>query len=247
MEIDVILSPSCHSGEQAAGRVAVVIDVLRATSTIVTALGNQALGIIPVLDPGEASGLKRETRYEDCLLGGERRGYKIPGFDLGNSPGEYGPSRVAGKRIILSTTNGTKAIRWAAGARVVLAASFLNIRETVRFLHQTCRDLLLVCSGSHGDLSLEDLTCAGMITDLLTEGLVHPCATIRLSDKARIARYTYLKAQETGLEDFIAGTEHGRYLERIGMGEDLRSCSAVDRYPVLAQLVGNEIRDVELV
>lgn len=246
MQIDVILSPSGLSGEQAAGRVAVVIDVLRATSTIVTALGNKALGIIPVLEPGEASELKRETRYEDCLMAGERRGYRIPGFDLGNSPGEYGPSRVAGKRIILCTTNGTRALRRASEARIVLTASFLNIGRTVRFLYQTCRDLLLVCSGSRGELSLEDLTCAGMIADLLAEGSGRSGAATLLSDTARVARYTYLKARETGLENFIAGTEHGQYLARIGMREDLRSCSAVDRYPVLAQLVGNEIRSVEL-
>lgn len=246
LKIDIILSPSNHSEERAAGRVTVVIDALRATSTIVTALGNQALGIIPVMNPGEASELKREPRYEACLIGGEQRGFMIPGFDLGNSPGDYGPARVAGKRIILSTTNGTKAIRWASEARLVLVASFLNIGRTVKFLYQTCRDVLLVCSGSQGELSLEDLTCAGMIADRLAEGSAHTGVNPVLSDTARVARYTYLKAGETGLEDFVAGTEHGQYLSRIGMGADIKSCCAVDRYPILAQLVGNEIRSVEL-
>jgi 2-phosphosulfolactate phosphatase len=234
LKVDVVVVPSNNSNVNLAGKKVVVIDVLRATSTIVTALGNKALEVIPVIEPVEVADLQRIIGPRECLTGGERKGLKIEGFDLGNSPAEYTEERVQGKKLILCTTNGTKAIKWAQGASEVYIGSFLNIQAIIEQLRGSGQDLILICSGRDQNVSLEDLACAGMMTQLLQDE-----ANI-LTDAAKLALYVWEKASPN-LEDFVKQTQHGRYLKEIEMEEDIGRCLELNKYPLLPKYCNGRI------
>ncbi|HBE81027.1 MAG TPA: 2-phosphosulfolactate phosphatase, partial [Firmicutes bacterium] len=165
VRVDVLPVPD--SNVNLVDKKVVVIDVLRATSTIVTALGNKASEIIPAIEPAEVVDLVRVIGSKECLTGGERKGLKIEGFDLGNSPAEYTEERISGKRLILCTTNGTKAIKSAQGAAEVWIGSFLNIGAVTDRLQDSTRDIVLICSGRDHSLCLEDMACAGAMIQFL--------------------------------------------------------------------------------
>ncbi len=234
MQIEVLAYPPA-SGGNFTDKTVIVIDVLRATSTIVTALGNQALEIIPVVEPSEVAELVRNIGPRECLTGGERKGLKIEGFDLGNSPTEYHEEKVRGKKIILCTTNGTKAIKWAQGAAEVLIGSFLNLQLVVEHIQDKNQDLIIVCSGRDQGVCLEDLVCAGMIIKQLDLNNLSD-----LSDSAKIAYFVYEKAGKK-LEQFIKQTQHGRYLTEIGMESDIKECLNLNKYPILPKYIKGKI------
>jgi len=170
--IEVLFTPAefrALHGRDLRGTACVVFDVLRATSTIATALANGAAGIVPVSEVSEA--LVWRKRQLGVLLAGERGGVRIRGahagggdFDLGNSPREFTREAVLGKTIVTTTTNGTRALRSCAGAKTILACSFLNLAATAAFLRRLdAEHLLLVCSGTGEDEALEDTLCAGAL------------------------------------------------------------------------------------
>ncbi|HEX3045033.1 MAG TPA: 2-phosphosulfolactate phosphatase [Bacillota bacterium] len=239
MRIDVALTPQLINRSQTqTGQTVVVLDILRATSTIVTALGNQARKVIPVVEPAQVVEIKNSRPDETIIAGGERSGFKIEGFDLGNSPAEYSPEKVAGKDVILCTTNGTKAINLAKGAREIFIGSFLNMGVLVKYLQNNALDILIVCSGRDGNISLEDLAGAGMIV----QALESTSSERFLTDPAKIARYTYEQARATGLEEFVGQTEHGKYLREIGLGADILRCAVLNKYPILPRFENGEIK-----
>ena len=148
-EFTVDLLPHGDPAERHDG-VAVVIDVLRATTTIVTALAHGAHVIIPCTEVTQARKIARQHKSEHVLLGGERGGEKIEGFDLDNSPGNYTPEMVAGKTIVFTTSHGTQAIARASGAAQVIIASLLNLSAVAQRLAASPRNVHLVCSGTDG-------------------------------------------------------------------------------------------------
>ena len=151
----------------------VVFDVFRATSSMVTALANGAEAIIPVGEISEALAIKQKT--PDLLLAGERDGVRIRAaltggidFDLGNSPREFTKEKIAGKTIVMTTTNGTRALRSCAHAKTVLIGSFLNLQATADFILRAApENLLLICSGTHEQTAYEDALGVGALCDLL--------------------------------------------------------------------------------
>ncbi|MBX3745240.1 MAG: 2-phosphosulfolactate phosphatase [Verrucomicrobiae bacterium] len=176
MRMDVYFTPAefgTLSGEGQPGTVCVVFDVLRATSTAITALDNGASGVVPVVTIEEA--LEARRRDGDCLLAGERDGWRIgpewtggTGFDLGNSPREFTRERVAGRRIVLTTTNGTRALRACAGAERVLAGAFLNLGAVAGAIRGSgMARVLAVCSGTGERVAYEDVLVAGALCGLL--------------------------------------------------------------------------------
>jgi 2-phosphosulfolactate phosphatase len=201
-------------------------------------LGNQARKVIPVIEPAQALEITKSSRLGETLAGGEREGLKIEGFDLGNSPAEYSPEKVAGKDVVLCTTNGTKAINLAKGAREIFIGSFLNMGVLVKYLQNNTLDILIVCSGRDGNISLEDLAGAGMIV----QALESTSPQRFLTDPAKIARYTYEQARTTGLEEFVGQTEHGQYLRDIGLGADILRCAVLNKYPILPRFENGEIK-----
>jgi 2-phosphosulfolactate phosphatase len=176
MKIDAILSPAelpALARRDLRDATCVVFDVLRATSTFVTALHNGAKTIVPVSEIAEALALRQ--KQPDILLGGERDGVRIRAaqtggidFDLGNSPREYTPEKVRGKTIVSTTTNGTRALRACTGAQTVLAASFLNLTATAQFIRQLQPvEIVLVCAGTRENVATEDVLAAGALGEML--------------------------------------------------------------------------------
>lgn len=211
--------------------VCVVIDVLRACTTIAHALAAGAQGVIPVETVEEAMRLAATLDKDSTLLCGERDSVRIEGFDLGNSPLEYTPAVVGGKTLVFSSTNGARALVAVAGAKECLAASFLTLRAAARRA-AAGEDVTIVCAGSGAFFSLEDFVCAGMLIDqiasLRTSG-------IRLDDGARAAVET---ARDLG-RDLLATvqeTDHGRDLARLGFGADIALACEVDRFPFVPAL-----------
>ncbi len=215
-QIDVYFSAQTCQDEQLRDKTVVVVDVLRATSTIVTAIANGAKGVIPVGDMGEASKISQNIDSEDHLLCGEKDGVKIQGYDLGNSPLEYTRELVSGKTLIFNTTNGTKAIKKSLGAKELLIAAFLNIDmvvETLRFLDN---EIVIVCSGWKGRLCMEDLMLAGNIIYNLSDGQMHP----ETPDGAKVAFSIYEKFGND-LESVIFNSNHAVRLKEIAGTEDV--------------------------
>lgn len=221
------------------GRTAVVIDVIRATSTIVAALAGGARAIYPTVSTEGAIELANSLGREDTLLCGERKGLKVEGFDLGNSPGEYTPERVEGKRLVMSTTNGTRAFLAAEGAERVLAASFLNLGAVARSLQETdAGALVLVCAGKESRFSLDDALCAGYLLRELVAA--RGGSGLELDDASRAA--LALAGSFDVDAELLEGTAAGAALVEVGLAEDLETCARRDRHDLVPFMNDRVIR-----
>lgn len=224
------------SAEELAGRIAVVIDVLRATTTICTALANGADTVVPVLTPEEAMQVAADNPERRFLLGGERKSMLIPGFHLGNSPLEYPSSRVKGRPILFTTTNGTRAIRRAAGADQVYIASLLNAPAVARELERLERNVAICCAGTHDQFSLEDTACAGAILDLLSG----PGSALEINDMGQVAREIF-RRYDGRLADLLHLSEHGQNLLKLGLQEDLLFCAQLGTTTLLPRFIEGQV------
>jgi 2-phosphosulfolactate phosphatase len=216
-------------GRAALGGVsAVVIDVVRASTTIVTALANGARAVLPVASPAEAA--DRAGGWPDgvALLGGERGGAPPPGFECGNSPAEYTADRVSGRTVVFTTTNGTRALLAVTGAKRVAVAGFVNAAAVVRWLLGEPGDTLLVCAGESGRFCLEDATCAGLLIERLREA--RPGASV--SDAARAAAILY-RHYAADLGWMLDEAAWAQLLVGQGRGGDLPLCAALDIFDVV--------------
>ena len=212
-----------------APRRVVVIDAVRASSTIAHAIAAGAKRVIPVAAVEEARALRKQLEGERPLLGGERGGLKIDGFDLGNSPESYTPQAVGGRTVIMTTTNGTRAMR--AGERVggVVVGAFVNLPAVVARLLDWGDDVLLAPVGREEALVLDDTVCAGMYADALLG------AGADLSPAAEDLRRAYLPYAGR-LLGALTESASGRALIAVGLGSDLRYCAQVgvlDSVPLL--------------
>lgn len=214
-----------------------VIDVLRASTTICQALINGAKEIIPVTTVEAAMKIVGNLFGDVTLLGGERGGRKIEGFNLGNSPLEYTDERVRGRTIIFSSTNGSQALVKSRYAREMVVCGFVNISAVASFLANPERDITIVCAGCDGGFSMEDAVCAGMLLHMLAER--NEAVTYGDAGSAALALF---KAFGKNVHKMINNSDHGTYLKEIGLGDDLKVCGEVDAIPVLPQLAGNVIR-----
>ncbi|KUO66715.1 MAG: 2-phosphosulfolactate phosphatase [Gracilibacter sp. BRH_c7a] len=221
MLIDVLPSAGSPWMPALKNKVAVVIDVFRATSTMVTAFSNGCRAIIPVLTTEEA--LERRTNEPGYLLGGERRALPIEGFDVGNSPYDYVTEKVGGKTIIMTTTNGTRAIHAVAEARQVWIASFLNAGSVVDAINQYIRKnseidgIVIICAGSEDRFDIPDTLCAGMLVDMLGKDM-------ESNDLGRAAQMLYNISKDR-LHETLSMSEHGRLLQSIGYEKDVSYCA----------------------
>jgi 2-phosphosulfolactate phosphatase len=234
MNVQVQLEPVLSLPEVLTGRVVVVFDILRATSVIVHALAEGASEIIPVITVEEAFQMAKTFPPGSTLLGGERESRRIDGFDLGNSPREYRAQRVSGKRVILTTTNGTRAFHSVSAAKRVMVGSFFNMGALAEECRPLENNLLLYPSGDRGGFSLEDTVCAGMLIDRIMD---RGERSIELTDAARAAWILYERFK-TNLEEALSLSNHGRDLIELGLKEDLAYCAKTDRFhsvPVFRQ------------
>lgn len=204
----------------------VVFDVLRATSTMAAALNNGAQALVPVASIAEALAIRAQSA--GVLLAGEREGIRIPAeltggveFDLGNSPREFRREIIAGKRIVMTTTNGTRALRAVAHAGKVLVASFLNLQATAdRLIKETPSQLILVCAGTNEEPAYEDALCAGALCDLLWAKWCEQGG----SDSALIARKLFC-LERNDLLTAVSQSRNGRRLLSLpDLSEDVPYC-----------------------
>jgi len=218
--------------------VCVVFDVLRATSSMITALANGAKAIIPVEEISEAVALRRQN--SQLLLAGERHGVRIPAalsggidFDLGNSPREFTTEKVRGRTIAMTTTNGTRALRACAGARQILVCAFLNLHATAGILiRQKPRRLILVCSGTFDQAAYEDILAAGALCDLVWSKYRNGA----VSDLAVAARRLF-RLERDDLRKALGESRNGkRLLSRPELKEDVAFCARVSRVPLVVEL-----------
>jgi 2-phosphosulfolactate phosphatase len=220
-------------------RTVVAIDVLRASTTITTALHNGAREVIPVATVEAAVKIGGNLAGDVILLAGERNARMIQGFHLGNSPLEYTPEKVRGKTIVFSSTNGAQVLAKGRLARELLVCSFVNISSVIGHLRAQPRDFTIVCAGTNGSFSLEDSVCAGMVVHgLAGEG---DAAGLVLSDGA-LASMALHKTYGRNILKMLKLGEHGRLLEELGFGEDLAFCARTDTVPVLPAMEGNVLK-----
>lgn len=225
---------------------AVIIDILRASSTIATALLNGASCVIPCGSADEARQIHQASPIDSVLLGGERGGVLIAGFDCGNSPTEYPTSRVSGKTIAFTTTNGTKALLKSAAAETILIGAFVNRQAVVDRLYADQRAVHLVCAGTDGEITGEDVLFAGAVVETL---LALQQDRWGLNDSARIARAFWQQCVgggtremlSAGIESAMRQTHGGLNLIDLGYDNDIKLCSAVDSIGVVPVLHGNEL------
>lgn len=232
-EIDVFMSTASFREEDVRDKTVVVIDVMRACSTMVTALDNGAKNIIPVEDMDEANRISQNLDDSQYLLCGEKDGVKIEGYHLGNSPLEYTREVVEEKTIILNSTNGTKAVKKASVAGELIVGSFLNLTEVVEALKTAEHNIALICAGWHGRLSLEDTIYAGNIIYDLYDGRLPDSA----SDSASIAFELYKKFGDD-IETTFKQSDHAQRLKGIISLDDIEHCcrkDSTDALPVLRE------------
>ena len=208
----------------------VVIDVLRATTTIVEALANGAVGVYPTSSAADAAQLAASLGREDTLLCGERKGVKVDGFDLGNSPAEFTAEVVDGKKLVMSTTNGTRAFSSASEARRVLVCAFTNLGAVAAAVSAD-ETLVVLCAGQGDRFSIDDALCAGHLVRRVVETGTN---TFELNDAARAARALAeeLNPDRAFLEDISAG----RALAEIGLAGDFEICGEVDRQDIVPMM-----------
>jgi 2-phosphosulfolactate phosphatase len=213
----------------------VVIDVLRATTTIIHALAAGATEVIPCLEVDEARQIAARLG-RDAVLGGERGGVRIAGFELGNSPDEYCARTVGGKTVVFTTTNGTRAMRLCGRARNVLIGGFVNLAAVCRRLAGQ-PILHIICAGTNNEITREDVLLAGAV--------VHELTTTRpadfLNDQAEIAADAWCGAaariaEGTSLDDLLRASRGGRNLVEVGHVDDIGLAAAVDRFDVVPRL-----------
>ncbi|MFV0346278.1 MAG: 2-phosphosulfolactate phosphatase [Bacteroidales bacterium] len=216
MTVDIIFAAESVRAEAVSGKTAVVIDVLRASSVICSALANGAKNVYPVLSPEEAFMLRNSMNTKEVLLLGERNALPIDGFDFGNSPILFSKEAVKGKTLIMTTSNGTRAIRNAQSADYLYVASFLNCDAILNTLEKH-NDIVVVCSGTNNEFALEDSLCAGLIACELGR------REFRLSDAA-IAMASLYSSHKDGLQDFASRGKHYQRLLKLGLHEDLDYC-----------------------
>ena len=219
------------------GKTTVVIDVLRATTTIINALNNGAKEIIPVASVEFAVKVSGGMFGGLTLLGGERNTKKIEGFALGNSPQEYTPEIVNGKSIILYTTNGTKALVKAKFSKYLFAASFSNLSTVAEHLFSLNQDVELLCAGRNNSFSLEDSICAGK---MLTE-IIKFKEDLELTDTAK-ACVVLSKSFGRNLFKTLRDTEHGKLLIENGFEDDIKFCSKINNANSIPSFNGNVIK-----
>lgn len=223
--IDVCLSPELIHLYDVSNKIVVVVDILRATSCIVTAFAHGVDSITPVADADECQNMKRQG----FIISGERNGQKIPGFDKGNSPFEYMDEAIKGLKIAFTTTNGTRAIEKSKGAKQILIGSFLNLSAITRYLLMSDHHILIVCAGWKGKINLEDSLFAGALVDKLRKHIEPDC------DAPLVAQELYLTAKKDLLK-FLSTSSHVKRLNKLNIYKDIEFCLTLDQYPIIPVL-----------
>lgn len=229
--IDVCLSPELMHLYSVASKSIVVVDILRATSSMTTAFAYGVESIFPVAKLEDC----RAMKTKGYLVAGERDGEKVPDFDLGNSPFEYMAENLKGKQIAFTTTNGTQAIAKSIGAKEIIIGAFLNLSAVAEYLIKSNNDVLIVCAGWKGKVNLEDTVFAGALVDKLKDKFSLAC------DAPLAALHLYNCAKED-LVKFLSESSHVKRLNRLNVHDDMAFCLTIDKFQAVPLLMDGILR-----
>lgn len=224
-------TPHEVAAEEGEDRATLVIDVFRAGTTIATALHAGARSVIPVVSVEEALRLGATLDRDSTLLCGERESLRIDGFDFGNSPSEIAQANIAGKSLVLVTTNGAKALAGATSRSLVVAASFVTLEASARRVASE-PTISIICAGSAGNFSFEDFLCGGFLVREIQRA---SSLEYELEDGARAA-LELAHAHRTDAAAALRASDHARRLEALGFQEDLQRCLEFDAFPFVPVL-----------
>jgi 2-phosphosulfolactate phosphatase len=230
--IEVCFTPGEYSYYKDEFEIVVVIDVLRATSAMCAAFDNGILSIIPVPTIEEAL----EYKKKGYLVGAERKGQIVEGFDFGNSPFSYMKEEFRGKEVVLTTTNGTKSLEVAKDAETVVIGSFLNLTALSSWLSKQDKNILCLCSGWQDKFNLEDTICAGAISDFL----ISTGNFISIEDSSIAAKYLFLSAKDNYL-GYLKSSSHRRRLKHLNLNKDIKYCLTPDQTDVIPILINGKL------
>ena len=231
-ELNVCLSPALIPLFEVDDYVVVVIDIFRATSSICYGIENGAEAIIPVSEIEEC--VAYQEKHPDYLLAAERDGKVVSGFDFGNSPFSYTKEKVAGKTVVLTTTNGTHALHLSRSAKKIIIGSFLNLTAVCDWLKTQQENILLVCAGWKNNFNLEDTLFAGAVVEQLKD------SNFRVDDAAIAANDLYQIARGD-LDGYLKKTSHSERLKKLGIEADIAFCLQVDITTAIPVLEGERL------
>lgn len=231
MRVDVYFGVQGLQQASVQGRLAAVIDVLRASSVVAVALANGARAVVPLESSDEVIMRSKSFDRAEVRLAGERKTHPISGFDFGNSPRDFTREAVEGKTVLFTTTNGTGAFLAVQGARDVVVASYVNFTAVLTMMRAAARagtDISIVCAGREREFALEDAGCAGRYV----RQLVTRSSDVEMNDAARASE---LIAKRFGdrIDQLFAESSHGRALAEAGYAEDLVMCAQIDSHPII--------------
>lgn len=233
-KINIILTPAEfeHYKISSTDNIIVIIDIFRATSTIVTALANGAASVIPVENIEEAKKYKKNG----YLIAGEKNGIPIDGFDFGNSPLEFLNEKIHNKDIVITTTNGTQAIQTAKNNGEIIIGAFLNLNAVANYILQQNKDVIMLCAGWKNKFNLEDFVFAGSLTH-------HLFATQKFeldSDSALLGYLTFDRSRRK-LKEFLNMASHKKRLENLNLDADIDFCLSLNKYNIVPKLINEKI------
>lgn len=231
-KLDVCLTPSLISLYPVEEYIVVIIDIFRATSSICYGIENGAEAIIPVAEVEECIAYRDQNL--DYLVAAERNGEVVTGFDFGNSPFSYTAEKVAGKTVVLTTTNGTQALHLSRKAKQIVIGSFLNLTALCDWLKTQQENILLVCAGWKNNFNLEDTLFAGAVTEQLKD------LGFKLDDPAIAANDLY-QLGRNDLDGYLKKTSHGERMRALGIEADIAFCLNVDITAAIPVLQGDKL------
>ena len=231
-KVEVCFTPGEYEYFKDEFETVVVIDVLRATSAICAAFENGVNSIIPVKTIEEAL----EYKEKGYLVGAERKGEIVKGFDFGNSPFSYMSPKFIGKDIVLTTTNGTKSLSVCKDAETVVVASFLNLDAICQWLASQSKNVLCLCSGWQDKFNLEDTICAGAIS----EYLINTGKFISEEDSSIAAKYLFKSAKNNNL-GYLKSSSHRRRLKKLNLNKDVKYCLTPNQTKVIPILINDRL------
>lgn len=241
MNIDLIISADDIREEKLKGKVVVIIDVLRATSVMVTALSRGCKRIIPVREVEEAINLaKLDEDNSTTILGGERDGVKVEGFKFSNSPLDYRNEDIKDKILVMTTTNGTRAIKNSEDADEILIGAMINGGAVAKKIVELNKDVVFVNAGTYGQFSMDDFITSGYIIRCIRDLCgADKLDAINLTDIATTAQYIYDMNPE--IVTYVEKAVHYKRLEHLGYHEDLRYCFKKDIIDIVPKYKDGEI------
>lgn len=218
MKIDIIISADDIIESKLENKIAVVIDMFRATSVIVTALNNGCREVVPFLTIDEALESSEKLNREEYILGGERKAVKIKGFDLSNSPLEYTKEVVENKKVLITTTNGTRTLTKSNNAKRILIAAMINARAVANKLLEINNDIVIINAGTNGNFSMDDYICSGYIIN----EMLKINNEIELTDIAKTANMIY--ENNSDIISYVKEATHYSVMKSLELDDDIDYC-----------------------